>query len=144
MPVSVLKICAKQRADRSIEIAVHAGGMQPAQQADGTHCGTIMLGPGPVGNIECAVRVDPRLAAESLAMRSGEILIAAQKALIVRCDGIAPGAAAQNTAVELLQRQAEADEIGEVPDDGTPGDLISEKDAQRIDHNRRVPVPMKK
>ncbi len=83
------------------------------QQGDGAQRRAVILRPRPFGNVQRPVRIHARFTRERLSMRRLQIFLGANELSKVRGDGFSPGRIAQSAPIEILQRQAELDEVRE-------------------------------
>ncbi len=118
---------------------------RPAQYGEQPQRRTVMLRAPPLRNIQAAVGIDARIGGHCVTVYASEFRIVAQITDEVGVDIVAPGGRCrERAAVQLLQREAEAHEIREMPERLRPDAAVLQQQAQRIDHHGRIPKPMKK
>src|SRR5689334_877013 len=88
---------------------------RPSQHRERTQRRSIMLRPGPAGNIQSAIRIDTCLGKDRIPVDRFELSVLTQKSAEVGRDLRAPGQGCNHlAAIEVPQTETEADEIGEV------------------------------
>ena len=145
-PVSLreAQILTHQLLAYRLQLRIERGAAHPTQYRQCAQCRPVVLRPGPVGNIERAVGIDTGFSGDRLTVHAFELGVRPQVLHEIGRDPRAPlpGGGREVAPIEPRERRAEAHELAEEPRRlGSGARRVQQP--QRLDHDRRVAVPVK-